>query len=74
MILQGTNGGVTRLGLSASAAGGLLIGLTFWLAALVSPTLRSQPAAQQAAFQQWPLIALGKSSRAPGCRGCQARS
>lgn len=54
--MQGTNGGVTALGLAASLAGGLFVGVVFYAAALVSPTLHGQAAA---AARQWQLIPLG---------------
>lgn len=55
-VPAGTNGGVTWVGTGASAAGGLVIGLTFWLlGALMRPSPRLIPDAPP----QWPLILLG---------------
>ena len=58
-VRRGTNGGVTLLGLSASAAGGLFTGLVFFLAAVVSPTLWVFDAQRAAALAQWRLVPLG---------------
>ena len=65
---QGTNGGVTKLGLAASTAGGLFVGLCFYCAALVSPTLRAMPGQAAAAARQWQLVPLGAL-----CRDAQHR-
>lgn len=46
---------MTLLGLAASLAGGLCMGLTFWLAGAVSPT-----GVGRAALQQWRLVLLGE--------------
>ncbi|GMH33852.1 hypothetical protein BSKO_01686 [Bryopsis sp. KO-2023] len=55
-VRKGVNGGVTLLGLTASVAGGLFIGLTFYLTGFLSsaagPSMQGAPA-------QWPLIGLG---------------
>ena len=56
---QGTNGGVTQLGLAASTAGGLFVGLMFYGAALASPTLLAMPGQAAAAARQWQLVPLG---------------
>ena len=71
---QGTNGGVTPLGLAASLAGGLFVGLVFYAAALVSPTLRALPGQAAAAARQWQLVPLGARPRSPRlrCPACPA--
>lgn len=38
-VRKGTHGGVTLLGLTGAAAGGLLVGAVFYCAAVLSPTL-----------------------------------
>ena len=58
-VRKGTNGGITLLGMSASLAGGLCIGLVFYLAALASPTLWIFPSQRAVAAGQWKLIPLG---------------
>lgn len=58
-VRKGTNGGVSLLGLSASIAGGLFVGLVFYVAGIVSPTLWIFDAQQELALSQWKLIPLG---------------
>ncbi len=58
-VRRGTNGGVTLLGLSASMAGGLFVGLVFYGAALMSPTLWVFGPQRVAALAQWRLVPLG---------------
>lgn len=53
-VRKGTNGGVTFLGLGASVAGGLFIGLVFYAAGVLSPT-----GTPQVAVAQWQTIPLG---------------
>lgn len=53
-VRKGTNGGVTLLGLGASIAGGLFIGLVFYAFGVISPSSNTA-----AAMQQWKLIPLG---------------
>ena len=59
---QGTNGGVTPLGLGASLAGGLFIGAVFYCAGLVSPGVRASEALFALALRQWRLVPLGAHS------------
>ncbi len=58
-MVQGTNGGITRLGLMASVGGGLLVGTAAYVAGLIAPTLSAVPGALHLARGQWPLILLG---------------
>ena len=57
---QGTNGGVTLAGLGASTAGGLFVGLVFYAAVLVCPSMIGDTALRDAALQQWLLIPAGE--------------
>lgn len=68
--MQGTNGGVTKLGLFASLTGGLFIGLVFWAAVLVSPSLRLHTGAFDSALRQWPVIWLGELHSTMGIDNC----
>ncbi|GIL45896.1 hypothetical protein Vafri_3019 [Volvox africanus] len=58
-VQRGTNGGVTLLGLSASIMGGMFVGLVFYLAGLLSPTLWIFESQRSVAAGQWRLIPLG---------------
>eukprot|EP00890_Picochlorum_soloecismus_P005879 jgi/Picsp_1/6292/NSC_03642-R1_gtp-binding protein 2 len=53
-VRKGTNGGVTLLGLGASVAGGLYIGMLFYVSGIISPS-----GVRGGFVQQWPLIAIG---------------
>lgn len=53
-VRKGTNGGVTLTGIVASMAGGLFIGLVYWVASIISPT-----GLYNAAAAQWQLIPYG---------------
>ena len=54
-VPKGTNGGVTLAGLVVSALGGLVVGVAFYLALLMS--IDSDTLARAA--PQWPLVPLG---------------
>lgn len=58
-VRKGTHGAVTLLGLSGAAAGGLLVGLLFHCAAVLSPTLWVFEVQRMAAMSQWRIIPLG---------------
>ena len=66
MVVQGTNGGVTKLGLMASIGGGLLVGTAAFVGGLIAPTVASVPGALEAAQAQWQLIPLGQPPRHHG--------
>ena len=58
--MQGTNGGVTALGLVASVMGGLFMGLISYIAGMVSPSIFTRAILFEAAAAQWQLIPLGR--------------
>ena len=59
--------GVTPLGLGAGCAGGLFMGVVFFVGGLVSPgtALGGSAAVQAAAAVQWPIIPLGGAGQHP---------
>lgn len=54
-VPRGTNGGVSAFGTSASVAGGLLIGVCYWLGAFPFAIGHSAP-------PQWPIILLATTA------------
>ena len=59
LMLQGTNGGVTVLGLLASVLGGLSMGTVSYVVGMVSPSIFTKAVLFEAAAAQWQLIPLG---------------
>ena len=55
-VRKGTNGGVTLLGLAASVAGGVFIGLVFYASGIVSPSFVGP---RRVAIQQWVCVLAG---------------
>ena len=68
--VQGTNGGVTLAGLGASMAGGLFMGVVFFLGVLAAPAVAGDSALREAALQQWLLVPAGDAF--PGCAALTA--
>ena len=60
MSVQGTNGGVTVLGLLASVMGGLFMGFISYIVGMVSPSIFTRAVLFEAASAQWQLIPLGE--------------
>jgi hypothetical protein len=57
-VRRGTNGGVTLLGFAASLAGGVFIGLCFYVAGLLSPG-KAAVAHRPELIAELPLVLLG---------------
>lgn len=58
----GTNGGVTTLGLVASAAGGFAVGFAFWCGGLFVPVVTGNVALALQFAAQWPVLVIGLGS------------
>ena len=55
----GTNGGVTTLGLVASAAGGFAVGFAFWCGGLFVPVVTGNVTLALQFAAQWPVLVIG---------------
>ena len=55
----GTNGGVTTLGLVASAAGGFAVGFAFWCGGLFVPVVTGNVGLALQFAAQWPVLVIG---------------
>jgi uncharacterized membrane protein len=57
---------VTPLGLAASAAGGLAVGLAFWVGGVLVPIVTGQVELALRFAAQWPVLLIGLGSGAVG--------
>ena len=60
-VPKGTNGGVTLIGTLCSAAGGLIVGISYWITEIIVINL-SDDHTQTSSWSQYPYVIIGASA------------